>query len=135
MLTRKATDADLSAIEAISRTTRWEKSDYLRRQLSLGAIDVAVENNLVVGFIVTNDEFFSKPFVGLIAVAPAHRRRGVGATLFTMTEARWSGNQLYTSTNRSNTAMHTLLKGRGYRVIGEIDLDPGDPEIFYRIDL
>ncbi len=131
---RAATQLDLPAILEISRSTPWEKTDYLASQVSRGCIDVACEGDCVVGFIVWNREFFSKPFIWLTVVAPALRRKGIGTLLFSSVEKRCRGVRLYSSTNRSNDTMRQFFERRGYRLAGEIDLDPGDPEVFYCIN-
>jgi GNAT superfamily N-acetyltransferase len=84
---------------------------------------------------VWNREFFEKPFIWLVIVKESHRRHGIGSKLLEVVESGCAGNRLYTSTNRSNATMAALLSRRGYRVVGEIDLDPGDPEVFYAVDL
>ncbi|HEY1680769.1 MAG TPA: GNAT family N-acetyltransferase [Candidatus Tumulicola sp.] len=129
---RAAATGDLMSIRALSMTTPWEKSDFVKRAVDLGHVSVAVNQDIILGFIVWNDEFFEKPFVWLIVVDSNHRRLGIGTKLFEYVEARHAGHRLYTSTNRSNYIMAAFLSGRGYAVVGEIDLDPGDPEIFYR---
>jgi GNAT superfamily N-acetyltransferase len=136
MNVRPAVAADLEAILALSHTTAWEKDGFLRRQLERDCIDVAYDSDgSIVGFVAWNREFFSKPFVWLIVVAPKRRGGGVGNLLFAHVERQCKGNRLYSSTNRSNRGMHRFLERRGYRYAGEIELDPGDPEAFYYLDL
>lgn len=135
MRVREASAADLIAILSIGTTTPWDKSAYLQRQLSEGNIAVAELEGEVRGFIVWNREFFSLPFVWLIAVEPAHRRGGIASALFDYVERLCAGSRLYSSTNESHAAMHAFFTKRGYRRAGTADVDRGDPEIFYRIDL
>jgi GNAT superfamily N-acetyltransferase len=132
---RSGTETDLPEIAGILRNTPWEKSDYVERQLSHGSVDVAVENEEMAGLIVSNQEFFSKPYIWLVIVDVGHRRKGIATKLFETVEARCVGKRLYTSTNRSNHTMRAFLERRGYAVVGEVDLDPGDPEVFYCADL
>ncbi len=129
-----ATPADADAVVEIARSTPWDKSAYLRRQVDAGNVRVAKRNDVTVGFITWNREFFGLPFVWLAVVAPAHRRQGVAARLFADIEARTAGQRLYSSTNRSHVAMQRFFEGRGYVRVGEVDMDPGDPEMFYRLD-
>jgi GNAT superfamily N-acetyltransferase len=131
MRIRAAASGDLMSIGALTKTTPWEESNFVKRAIDLGHVSVAVEHDIIRGFIVLNDEFFEKPFVWLIVVDSNHRRLGIGTKLFEYVEARHAGYRLYTSTNRSNYIMAAFLSVRGYAVVGEIDLDPGDPEIFY----
>lgn len=132
MLFRTATSDDLPKIIALSSTTPWEKSNLLRRAVVAGDVVVAVEKDVVTGFIVWNFRFFEKPFVWLVVVAHERRRKGVASGLFADIEGRCANRPLHTSTNESNAAMIAFLHSRGYSRIGTLDLDPGDPEIFFR---
>ena len=132
---RSAGESDLGAVLAIASTTRWEKSEFLRRMLAQKSIDVACDGERVAGFNAWNHEFFSKALVWLAVVDPAYRNGGIGSLLYARTERACRGERLYSSTNRSNAGMQRFHTRRGYRVAGEIDLDPGDPEVFYCIDL
>ena len=42
-----------------------------------------------------------------------------------------SRERVYISTNASNRLMHSLLVRCGYIRRGEVDIDPGDAEVFY----
>jgi GNAT superfamily N-acetyltransferase len=132
---RPATQSDYASILAISKTTPWEKRDFLRQMLSRNFIDVAVDEVGIAGFNAWNREFFSHPFVWLVVVDPTRRAGGIGSLLYAHTERACKGTRLYSSTNRSNVRMQHFHEQRGYRVCGEIDIDPGDPEVFYCIDL
>lgn len=134
MTIRAATSADMHAILNLAKQTPWDKTDYLKRQLSYGNIVVA-EEHAVVGLIVWNREFFSLPFVWLVVVDLQHRRRGIASALYEHVEKQCAGSRLYSSTNESHSAMHTFFKKRGYRKAGSIDVDPGDLEMVYLIDL
>ncbi|HEV2261755.1 MAG TPA: GNAT family N-acetyltransferase [Candidatus Rubrimentiphilum sp.] len=134
MVIRSASDRDLSAILSLAQQTPWDKSEYLERQLAAGSIVVAEERGLV-GFIVWNREFFSLPCVWLVVVDSQHRRRGIASALYEHVEKQSAGSSLYSSTNESHSAMHAFFAKRGYRKAGSIDVDPGDLEIIYRIDL
>ena len=135
MIVREGSLADLVAILAIGKSTPWDKSAYLQQQLAAGNIAVAEGQGDVCGFIVWNREFFSLPFVWLAAVEPAYRRSGIATALFAYVERKCAGSRLYSSTNQSHEAMHAFFTKRGYRQAGTADVDPGDPEVFYRIDL
>jgi hypothetical protein len=46
--------------------------------------------------------------------------------------AHLRGDQIFTSTNRSNAPMQGLLASLGWQLSGELDgLDEGDPELVY----
>jgi GNAT superfamily N-acetyltransferase len=134
MSVRLATTDDVAAIFEIAATTPWDKNEYLRRQVDVGHVLVATEAERVVGFVAWNFEFFSLPFIWLVAVLPAYRRRGIASLLFDAVEAACAGWRLYSSTNLSHSVMQNFLEKRGYSPVGEVDLDPGDPEVFYRLD-
>lgn len=132
---RPATEGDYPAILTISNTTQWEKSTFLTRMLSRNSIDVALDGDRIIGFNAWNREFFSRPMIWLVVVDPEYRGRGIGSLLFANAERSCRGTRLYSSTNRSSTPMQRFHERRGYRTAGELDLDPGDPEVFYCIDL
>lgn len=132
---RSATQADYPAIVAIGRSTQWEKSAFLALMISRGAVDVACKGTRIVGFNAWNRELFSQPMIWLIVVDPSERNEGIGGLLFSKAERDCKGTRLYASTNRSNVGMQRFYERRGYRPCGELDLDPGDPEMFYCIDL
>lgn len=132
---RRATGSDTPKVLRIAHTMRWRQDEYLQRQLGTDAIEVACDGDRVIGFIAWNREFFARPFVWLCVVDPEYRRSGIGSLLFARAEREGKGCRLYSSANRSREGMHRFFERRGYRRAGEIDLDPGDPEVFYFIDL
>jgi GNAT superfamily N-acetyltransferase len=65
-------------------------------------------------------------------VEESARRCGLASALLTAAEAKYSGRQMFTSTNQSNRPMQTLLQRRGYLPAGIVlYLDPGDPELIF----
>jgi GNAT superfamily N-acetyltransferase len=135
MTIRIAASGELSEILALARDTPWKNSDFIEREVCLGHVTVAAGHIGIRGFIISNKEFFERPFIWLVLVHESYRRQGIGGGLFGSVEARYRGSLVYTSTNSSNDIMAAFLKARGYCVIGQIDLDPGDPEIFYRLNV
>jgi GNAT superfamily N-acetyltransferase len=131
---RAATPSDVPGLVAILAQTPWEKTAFVRAAVLNNEVSVVDEGAGPIAFAVWNREFFSKPFVWLIAVVPHARRQGLAELLFAHVESACRGSRLYTSTNATNAAMHALLLKRGYVLRGELDLDPGDPEVFYSID-
>ena len=113
------------------RTAPWDKTRYLERVLARGDVIVAELDGEILAYLVWNREFFSLPFIWLVTVVPEHRRKGLASALIASVEERCPGSRLYSSTNVSNVAMQQLLERRGYRRCGEVDVDPGDAEIFY----
>ncbi len=132
---RAATPSDVPGMVAIMAHTPWEKSAFLRAATLNNEVAVIDEGAGPIAFVVWNREFFGRPFVWLIAVAPHARRQGLADLLFAHVEYDARGARLYTSTNETNASMHALLNKRGYARRGDLDLDPGDPEIFYSKDL
>jgi len=123
---------DLPEILGVMRTAPWEKTDYLERALQSGDVIVADVDGAIAGYLVSNREFFSLPFIWLVTVLPEHRRAGIASKLIAWVEEHCAGLRIYSSTNASNVAMQRLLEGRGYERCGGVDVDPGDPEIFFR---
>ena len=68
-----------------------------------------------------------------VAVAAAHRRRGIATALVTHVIARiGGGDTFFTSTNASNRPAQHLFDKLGFVRSGTIDnIDPGDPEWVY----
>ena len=135
MFTRLANKTDLSSLLEVMRTTVWNKTEYLKIQLDRASVVVAEDAGIIHGLVVWNYEFFSLPFIWLVAVSAKYRGQGIAGELFAFVERECVGGQLYTSTNESHEMMHRFLERRGYRRAGIVDVDPGDPEVFYRIKL
>ena len=69
-------------------------------------------------------------------VAQPHRHQGIGRTLMQALAIRCNTAKLFTSTNQSNHPMQQFLGALGYIPSGIIhNLDPGDPELVYMLDL
>ena len=132
---RIATPSDVPGLLAILAETPFDKDAFVRAAAINNEIAVVDEGSGPIAFVVWNREFFGRPFVWLIAVAVRARRRGLAESLFAYVEERSAGARLYTSTNETNAPMHALLRKRGYAHRGALDLDPGDPEVFYSRDL
>ena len=63
---------------------------------------------------------------------PDKRRQGIATALVQVVEDRSSSGKLFTSTNRSNTAMRKLCDRLGFQPSGVVEnLDNGDPELIY----
>ena len=109
------------------------RAAYIRGVAADGGLYVAKGDSGVEGFCCLDHRyFFHKPFISLLNVAPAHRRRGIGRRLL-----RFVGeidfDDLWTSTNESNAPMRTLLAAEKWRPCGAVHgLDADDPELFFR---
>lgn len=71
---------------------------------------VAERDGALVGFIVWNREFFSFPFIWLVAVRPEHRRRGVARELPALCQhrARFSNVSFMFGTTTGNSPRSVL---------------------------
>ena len=69
---------------------------------------------------------------GLVSELPDKRRQGIATALVQVVEDRSSSGKLFTSTNRSNTAMRKLCDRLGFQPSGVVEnLDNGDRELIY----
>ncbi|MBC5810972.1 MAG: GNAT family N-acetyltransferase [Candidatus Eremiobacteraeota bacterium] len=128
---REAHARDLAAILTIASTLPWDKTRYLTDALANGHAFVAEGEDGVVAFAVWNREFFSLPFLWLVVTEPHHRGFGIATRLLEEFERRAGPGRVFSSTNASNATMQRIFERFGYERCGDLDLDPGDREIFY----
>jgi len=133
---RPAAPADAPLIVAVDAAAGLSRAPHVpalvAELLGLGMSWIAEADGAVAGYAIVSRRFFSRPFVELLAVHPAWRRRGVGVALMARCAATHDSDRLFTSTNRSNAAMQALLTQTGFEPSGVIEnLDPGDPELVY----
>jgi GNAT superfamily N-acetyltransferase len=136
LVLRRAVPADAALIAAIDAATGAPASPAhdVRRAALLadGHSWVAGVGGAGAGYALASRGFFARPFVDLLVVAPAFRRQGVGLALMAACQHDHDEDRLFTSTNRSNSAMRALLAKAGFQPSGRIDnLDPGDPELVF----
>ena len=85
--------------------------------------------------VIRSDSFFGCDFVELPAVAASERRLGIGSLLLQQAVGLSSTIRIFTSTNRSNTGMISLLEKEGWQFSGQLEgIDEGDPELVYYKD-
>lgn len=134
MILRPATHDDLAAILAVDRDHGVEpRVGWLRRRIDRGECMLALVDGELAGFLVDDDAFFDRTFIRLVVVSKNHRRHGVANALVADAEARARTHTVFSSSNRSNTAMHALLRKRGWVESGVIEgLDELDPEVVFR---
>ena len=132
---RAATSIDVDAVVALhdADAARWRLLESL---IGDGQCLVACESDRVVGFVaVRPGHFFDRDFVELLLVDRNCRRRGIGSALLHGVVATEGSAVVFTSTNESNVAMRALLAREAWIPSGRVSgLDPGDDELFFRID-
>jgi GNAT superfamily N-acetyltransferase len=123
----------MAAIDAASGAPASDARNLLRAELlAAGCSWIAEAGGAAAGYALASRRFFARPFVDVLVVAPAFRRRGVGLALMAACQGDHDDDRLFTSTNRSNRAMRALLAKAGFQPSGRIDnLDPGDPELVF----
>ncbi|QOF81941.1 GNAT family N-acetyltransferase [Variovorax sp. 38R] len=83
----------------------------------------------IAAYGVLHHHFFDSGFIEMLMVGEKFRRRRLGLKLVNHFQSICERPKLFTSTNRSNEVMQSLLKEAGFRESGQIDnLDVGDPE-------
>ena len=138
MLIRSATPADRDKIMAFDHVARKEPArvQFIERGLRSATCLVAERHGEIIAYAVLEYTFYDNGFVSMLYVADGERRQGVGRALMKALASRCKTRKLFTSTNRSNKPMQQLLDRLGYMASGVIhNLDPGDPELVYFLDL
>ena len=121
--------------DPIGRTDK-RRNGFLQRGVDDGRCELAIDGATPLGFAIWHRQFFSRPFLALLMVAPTARRRGVGSALIRhVARELAAGDRFFTSTNASNEAAQRLFARLGFRRCGTIEeIDPGDPEWIYVLD-
>ncbi|MEE4331764.1 MAG: GNAT family N-acetyltransferase [Wenzhouxiangella sp.] len=135
---RDAKPSDRAAIIAFDHVARSDEGriSFIDRVLSTATCLVAERDGRVVAYGSLEYTFYESGFVSMLYVAEPERRRGAGRSLIEALADRCRTPKLFTSTNESNKPMHGLLQLLGYVPSGVIEnLDPGDPEKVYFLDL
>lgn len=133
MKIRRAALDDSTQLRDLARALRWERHLVLiQTALPDGHILIAHNENHIIGMLVWNRAFFSRPFIWLLGILPAEQRRGVASRLISEVERACPGESLFISTNKSNDNMQALCTKMGFVESGYLEhLDEGDPEIFF----
>ena len=135
---RNARTSDRNRIVAFDHLAQLDagRISFIDRVLSSGMCLVADLEGRAVGYGALEYTFYENGFVSLVYVAEPERRRGIGRRLVEALAERCRTPKLFTSTNQSNKPMQALLESLGYVRSGTIqNLDPGDPELVYFLDL
>ena len=124
---RLATRDDLKAIDEFdiflgNRMTEIERSELW----------VALEENLVIGYISFNEQFYTRPVVHYLNVRKEYRRSGTGRDLMLKFEELYRDSErIFTSTESNNLAMLLLLEKLGYKCCGVVDKIQEKSEIIF----
>lgn len=123
-------DCAIAIDEAVTGSN--DRSRYIASVAARGGLSVAIHQDEVRAFCCLDYRFFfEKPFVSLLIVDPRARRCGLGRRLLSFSSKGM--REVWTSTNRSNFAMRTLLEKSGWKYSGELlGLDVDDPELFFK---
>ena len=133
-LIRQAGGRDLPALIDLDHIARTDsgRRDFIRDAIEAHRAWVLEVSTRVVGYGIISHEFFGRSFLDLIYIAESHRSRGYGPNLVAFLEDQSRSNNVFTSTNQSNSHMQHVLEKLGYERSGIIhNLDPDDPEIVY----
>ena len=108
------------------------RAAYIASVARTGGLSVATLSGEIKGFCCLDHKyFFEKPFVSLLVISPDARRMGLGEGLLAHSSSLYP--EVWTSTNKSNSAMRRLLAKAGWQFCGELGgLDEGDPELFFK---
>jgi GNAT superfamily N-acetyltransferase len=125
---------DLARLEAVDARMAIDpgRRKHIGALLALGMSWGAISDGQMVGFALVTRGFYTLPFVDLLVVTEAARRRGAGSALMAHCEAAHDADRIFTSTNESNAPMRALLAKAGWLPAGVVHyLDPGDPELIF----
>ena len=133
---KKANTSDLEALLQIDTIVPSDptRSEYITTAVASNDIWVCLRDHKIVGYAVLNHSLFNRPTVDMLMIAVEHRKSGIGTEFMKHLEKLNDRDELWTSTNLSNSPMQRLLACLDYKLTGYVDnLDPGDPElIFYK---
>jgi GNAT superfamily N-acetyltransferase len=123
---------ELIAFDEVAQSDK-QRGDWLKQAIRERSVWVLAVGLKIKAYGILRENFFHRPFIEMLYVARAERRKGYGASLLASLEANGLRHgEVWTSTNQSNQAMRKLLKERGFHQTGRVTgLDKGDPEVFY----
>ena len=130
----RASSLDFEHICALDETVHPGPSRrrFVGEACAKGIVSVARVDDVIRGFVISDESFFGQFFVRLLIVHPNFRRRGLATALMRAAELECQTGKLFTSTNQSNLPMQLLCDRLGFVKSGYIEnLDEGDPELIY----
>jgi len=124
---------DLAAVDQRAVAGDAERIAAIRSRVSEGRCWVHSGQGRLDGYaVLLPQHFFGRDFVDLIMVASSARRSGIATGLLRALLDMEGTEQVFTSTNRSNTPMRELLRKEGWQLSGELDgLDADDGEMVF----
>lgn len=126
-----ATPGDVQALVALDSVAGHDpgRAAQIRAWVQAGTCHVLFVDGRAAAYGVLHHQFFNYGFIEMLMVAPGDRQRGLARQLVDHLRSICARPKLFASTNRSNTAMQTVLLRAGFQRSGHIDnLDEGDPE-------
>jgi len=130
----RASSEDFEHICALDETVHAgpPRRRFIGEACAHGRVAVARVDEVIRGFVISDESFFDQFFVRLVIVHPDFRRRGLATALMRAAELDCQTTKLFTSTNQSNIPMQQLCARLGFIKSGYIEnLDEGDPELIY----
>ncbi len=102
---------DLIQINAFDEFGGDRLQEILEKRLQVYLID-----NTVVGYItvIKESSLFGHPLISFLCVHSQYRRQGIASDLLSEIEQKYTGSQLFISTESNNPIMLNLIKKRNY---------------------
>lgn len=121
-------DYQLDNIEHV----KLRREEKITKAISNNECFLILNDNKTIGFVIFDYRFFDQGWIELIVIDERYRGKGIGVNVFNLICQHCKTKKVFTSTNRSNTAMQKALEKALFTFSGElIGLDDGDPELFY----
>ncbi len=138
---RAATAADIPVIRDIDRSLdqRVSKKSVLRHAIEGGRVAVALDGDVVAGYLRWEWFWDRVPLCVFVRVRPSHQRTGLGRALYAHVEADLVARGCdfwLSSTEETNDRSLRFHRALGFRLVGALsDLGQDAREIFMRKDL
>jgi ribosomal protein S18 acetylase RimI-like enzyme len=126
---RNAASTDTSrvvAFDTVAAEGDGGRRASIKRWIADGSMCVALADDEIVGYCVTERAFLGHWFVVMLMVREDARGQGIGAELLLEAQGQRESANLFNSTNLSNQPMRRLLTRLGWRSVGIVyGLDEG----------
>ena len=133
---RRAESDDIVAIQNLdgqALNSAFNREEQIRAAVLEYRCHVMATGSSIQGFAIHKPQAFrGMDFMDLLVVDPSFRRKGIATLLLVHFVENSNTPQSWTSTNRSNGPMISLLRKRNWCESDHIEeLDPGDPDLFF----